>query len=64
MCPAFAKLDYKCRLLKEKGFIDSTWFYNGRLYIILVQGGKKTPISHMQDLYDMFDTNAIDTLVR
>ena len=64
MCPAIAKLDYKCRLLKEAGTIDNTWFYNGRLNIVVIAGGRTDSIGHIQDLYDLFEVNVIDTLER
>jgi hypothetical protein len=62
LCDQYKKLDFACRKLKKSGSIESTWFFNGRLWVQKTPEALKKQICHIQDLYAMFDKKTIDTL--
>ena len=63
MCWAFKKLDFICRKLKELNKIEDTWFFNGKLFIIKHSNIKKQ-ITHINDLFAIFDNTFISGLLR
>ena len=64
MCPQYKTLDYICRELRSKNVIDSTWFFNGRLWVIEVPNGDKQPIVHIQNLYDLAGQQVINNILK
>ena len=63
LTPVYALLDFLCRKLKKDGFLSQTWFFNGKLWVIEHEGGRKLEISHIQDLYNMFGADNVDTYI-
>jgi hypothetical protein len=63
LCDEYQRLDFCCRALKKANKIHSTWFFNGRLWIQLDVDSLKKQITHINDLYDIFNKKVIDALL-
>jgi hypothetical protein len=64
LCDQYKKLDFACRKLKKAGKVESTWFFNGRLWIQKSADAQKKQICHLQDLYALFGEKTIDDLYK
>ena len=58
------RLDYICRSLKKCRELHETWFYNGRLFVIIEDGGDRELIGHIDDLYSLFGRERVDGLLK
>ena len=56
-------LDFICRKLKKNRSINSTWIWNGRLFIKKDPDATKLPIGHISDLLEEFGADLIDPLL-
>ena len=59
MFRAYNHLDYICRKLKNQESIQDTWFFNGRLWLVCLNG-KKEQIFHRSDLVRLFGAEIVD----
>ena len=60
----YGKMDFACRALKWQGVIEETWFFNGRLFFKRSKNDKRTQISHMEDIYNIFGRECVDNLFK
>ena len=59
LCTEYKRLAFICRMLKKGHHIYQTWFFNGRLFIVKVEGGIKTQINHIDNLNQLFSEELI-----
>ena len=59
LCPQLAQLDYACWQLKKNKCIHQTWFFNGRLFVVINDGEKKRQITHITDMHELFGKQEI-----
>ena len=64
MCFELRRLDYICRRLKKDKYIFDTWFFNGRLYVLKNDKGKRVQIQHMLDLLPFAVRDMVDRYLR
>ena len=65
LCDEYQELDYICRMLKKKGKIAETWFFNGRLFIKHTSDESQgTQISHISDLHRVFNVDIITSILK
>ena len=64
MTPVYSLLDFLCRRLKRDGHLSQSWFFNGKLWIIVNEGDEKANIVHIQDLYNFFGIESVDIYIR
>ena len=60
LCPEYATMDFVCRKLKKRHHISQTWFFNGKLWVKVLDLDDKVNIAHINDLYSMFGPTIID----
>ncbi len=63
MCPAYRKIDYVCRKLKKDQLIAETWFFNGRLFVVDLNG-KRLHIDHFNDVFKFADLKTVEAYLR
>ena len=63
LCFEYKKLDYVCRCLKDRGEIKDCWFFNGKLFIILLSEEKLT-VRSIDDLYNRFTVPLINSFLK
>ena len=61
LCFGYKKLDFLCRKLKSNDKASDTSFFNGKLFLLL--GTEKKQISHINDLFALFDEESILSLL-
>ena len=64
MCFDLRRMDYICRRLKKDKYIFDTWFFNGRLYVLKSDKGKRVHIQHMVDLLPFAARDVVDRYLR
>ena len=64
MCYELRRLDYICRRLKRDKYIFDTWFFNGRLYVVEQDKGKRVQIQHMVDILQITARDIVEGYLR
>ena len=63
LCTSFKRLDFLCRKLKKRKDIHDTWFFHGKLFIILNGETEKRQIAHFNDLLLFFDEELLQSFI-
>ena len=59
----YAELDYVCRQLFKTKSCHKSWFFNGRLHIIVEDGQSDHVISHVSDFHDLYGEQVIASIL-
>ena len=63
LCVELSELFWKCRKLKSKSVINSTWIYNNSINVKVTESGDILKVLHKSDLEKVLGIDNIDTLM-
>ena len=56
----YGSMLWRCRMLHKQSIIDSFWFFNGRLYVKVIENGRKIEVVDDDDLAEATGVNMIE----